>query len=205
MGLFDRLRGDDDERVVFLGIDGVPYDLVQNHPDVFENLTDIAETGSAGRPESIVPPSRARAGRVSRRGKIPARPACTASRTARSTPTRRTSRWGNTCRRRGCGTASPTTAATRPYSTFPSRSRRRADPAAGLRVPHPQSMRPRATTRSDRSRGPRLPDRCEREARTRRRQDRVHRERARDARRPPRRVHHTTSIRTTGTSSSASS
>jgi len=34
MGLFDRLRGDDDERVVFLGIDGVPYDLVQNHPDV---------------------------------------------------------------------------------------------------------------------------------------------------------------------------
>jgi len=107
MGLFDRLRGDDDERVVFLGIDGVPYDLVQNHPDVFENLTDIAETGSAGRLESIVPPSRARAGRVSRRGKIPARPACTASRTARSTPTRRTSRWGNTCRRRGCGTASP--------------------------------------------------------------------------------------------------
>ena len=56
MGLFDRLRGDDDERVVFLGIDGVPYDLVQNHPDVFENLTDIAETGSAGRLESIVPP-----------------------------------------------------------------------------------------------------------------------------------------------------
>src|SRR6056297_3367505 len=56
MGLFDRLRGDDDERVVFLGIDGVPYDLVQDHPDVFENLTAIAETGSAGRLESIVPP-----------------------------------------------------------------------------------------------------------------------------------------------------
>ncbi|MDZ5811810.1 alkaline phosphatase family protein [Halorubrum sp. AD140] len=56
MGLFDRLRGDDDERVVFLGIDGVPYDLVQDHPDVFENLTEIAETGSAGRLESIVPP-----------------------------------------------------------------------------------------------------------------------------------------------------
>ncbi|KKF39986.1 nucleotide pyrophosphatase [Halorubrum saccharovorum] len=56
MGLFDRLRGDDDERVVFLGIDGVPYDLVQDHPDVFENLTDIAESGSAGRLESIVPP-----------------------------------------------------------------------------------------------------------------------------------------------------
>ncbi|EMA63039.1 alkaline phosphatase family protein [Halorubrum lipolyticum] len=56
MGLFDRLRGGDDERVVFLGIDGVPYDLVQEHPDVFENLTDIAESGSAGRLESIVPP-----------------------------------------------------------------------------------------------------------------------------------------------------
>ena len=56
MGLFDRLRGDDDERVVFLGIDGVPYDLVQEHPDVFENLTDIAAAGSAGRLESIVPP-----------------------------------------------------------------------------------------------------------------------------------------------------
>ncbi|EMA69049.1 type I phosphodiesterase/nucleotide pyrophosphatase [Halorubrum aidingense JCM 13560] len=56
MGLFDRLRGDDDERVVFLGIDGVPYDLVQDHPDVFENLTAIAETGSSGRLESIVPP-----------------------------------------------------------------------------------------------------------------------------------------------------
>ncbi|MGQ3330221.1 alkaline phosphatase family protein [Halorubrum sp. FL23] len=56
MGLFDRLRGGDDERVVFLGIDGVPYDLVQDHPDVFEHLTDIAEAGSAGRLESIVPP-----------------------------------------------------------------------------------------------------------------------------------------------------
>ncbi|WP_418285044.1 alkaline phosphatase family protein [Halorubrum sp. DTA46] len=56
MGLFDRLRGDDAERVVFLGIDGVPYDLVQDHPDVFENLTAIAEDGAAGRLESIVPP-----------------------------------------------------------------------------------------------------------------------------------------------------
>ena len=56
MGLFDRLRSDDAERVVFLGIDGVPYDLVQDHPDVFENLTAIAEDGSAGQLESIVPP-----------------------------------------------------------------------------------------------------------------------------------------------------
>ncbi|WP_418281959.1 alkaline phosphatase family protein [Halorubrum sp. DTA98] len=56
MGLFDRLRGGDDDRVVFLGIDGVPYELVQDHPDVFANLTAIAEEGSAGRISSIVPP-----------------------------------------------------------------------------------------------------------------------------------------------------
>jgi predicted AlkP superfamily phosphohydrolase/phosphomutase len=56
MGLFDRLRGDDDERVVFLGIDGVPLNLVEAHPEVFENLTDIRETGTGGRLESIVPP-----------------------------------------------------------------------------------------------------------------------------------------------------
>ncbi|RLM50050.1 alkaline phosphatase family protein [Halorubrum sp. Atlit-28R] len=56
MDLFDRLRGDDAERVVFLGIDGVPLDLVEDHPEVFENLTAIAETGSGGRLESIVPP-----------------------------------------------------------------------------------------------------------------------------------------------------
>ena len=56
MGLFDRLRGDDDPRVVFLGIDGVPYDLIEDHPDVFENLHRIADEGTSGRIESIVPP-----------------------------------------------------------------------------------------------------------------------------------------------------
>ena len=56
MGLFDRLRGDDDPRVVFLGIDGVPYDLIEDHPDVFENLHRIADAGTSGRIESIVPP-----------------------------------------------------------------------------------------------------------------------------------------------------
>lgn len=56
MGLFDRLRGGDDHRVVFLGIDGVPYDLVQEHPEVFENLTAIGEAGSQGQLQSIVPP-----------------------------------------------------------------------------------------------------------------------------------------------------
>jgi predicted AlkP superfamily phosphohydrolase/phosphomutase len=55
MGLFDRLKNDD-PRVVFLGIDGVPYELIDNHPDVFENLTAIADEGSSGQISSIVPP-----------------------------------------------------------------------------------------------------------------------------------------------------
>ena len=56
MGLFDRLGGGSGGRVVFLGIDGVPYGLIEEHPDVFPNLTAIAESGSGGRISSIVPP-----------------------------------------------------------------------------------------------------------------------------------------------------
>ena len=56
MGLFDRLGGDSGGRVVFLGIDGVPYGLIAEHPDVFPNLTAIAESGSGGQISSIVPP-----------------------------------------------------------------------------------------------------------------------------------------------------
>jgi uncharacterized sulfatase len=56
MGLFDRLRGDEGPRVAFFGIDGVPYSLVSDHPDQFENLTAMAEEGSAGPIDSIVPP-----------------------------------------------------------------------------------------------------------------------------------------------------
>ncbi|MFB6135118.1 MAG: alkaline phosphatase family protein [Halanaeroarchaeum sp.] len=56
MGLFDRLRGDDGPRVAFLGIDGVPWDLVADNPDVFPNLTAIAEEGAGGPIDSIVPP-----------------------------------------------------------------------------------------------------------------------------------------------------
>jgi len=56
MGLFDRLRGDDRPRVAFFGIDGVPYTLVADHPGEFPNLTAIAEAGSAGAIDSIVPP-----------------------------------------------------------------------------------------------------------------------------------------------------
>jgi len=56
MGLFDRLRGDDAPRVAFIGIDGVPHSLVADHPDVFPNLTALADEGSAGAIDSIVPP-----------------------------------------------------------------------------------------------------------------------------------------------------
>ena len=56
MGLFDRLRGDDGPRVAFFGIDGVPNSLVADNPDVFENLTALADEGTAGAIDSIVPP-----------------------------------------------------------------------------------------------------------------------------------------------------
>ncbi|MFB6164184.1 MAG: alkaline phosphatase family protein [Haloarculaceae archaeon] len=56
MGLFDRLRGDDGPRVAFFGIDGVPYSMLAEHFDEFENLAAIAEEGSAGAIDSIVPP-----------------------------------------------------------------------------------------------------------------------------------------------------
>jgi len=56
MGLFDRIRGDDGPRVAFFGIDGVPYSLISEHFDEFENLAAIAEEGSSGPIDSIVPP-----------------------------------------------------------------------------------------------------------------------------------------------------
>jgi uncharacterized sulfatase len=56
MGLFDRLRGDDGPRVAFFGIDGVPYSMLAEHFDEFENLAAIADEGAAGPIDSIVPP-----------------------------------------------------------------------------------------------------------------------------------------------------
>jgi uncharacterized sulfatase len=56
MGLFDRLRGDDGPRVAFIGIDGVPYSLLADNFDEFENLAAVAEAGTAGPIDSIVPP-----------------------------------------------------------------------------------------------------------------------------------------------------
>ncbi|PSQ19128.1 nucleotide pyrophosphatase [Halobacteriales archaeon QS_8_69_26] len=56
MGLFDRLRGDDDPRVAFFGIDGVPYSLLADHPGEFPNMAALADEGTAGPIDSIVPP-----------------------------------------------------------------------------------------------------------------------------------------------------
>ncbi|MGB9986012.1 alkaline phosphatase family protein [Salarchaeum japonicum] len=57
MGLFDKLRGDsDDPRVAFIGIDGVPYSLIENNPETFPNLHALADDGASGEIESIVPP-----------------------------------------------------------------------------------------------------------------------------------------------------
>jgi len=56
MGLFDRLRGGDGPRVAFLGVDGVPYSLLADHPEEFENFASIAAAGTAGAIHSIVPP-----------------------------------------------------------------------------------------------------------------------------------------------------
>ncbi|WP_254765710.1 alkaline phosphatase family protein [Salinilacihabitans rarus] len=56
MGLFDRLRGDGDPRVAFVGIDGVPYSLLSDNPELFPNFAALADEGTAGEISSIVPP-----------------------------------------------------------------------------------------------------------------------------------------------------
>ena len=57
MGLFDRIRGGDDEpRVAFFGIDGVPYSLIDDNRKEFPNLARLIDEGSAGPIDSIVPP-----------------------------------------------------------------------------------------------------------------------------------------------------
>lgn len=56
MGLFDRLRGKNDPRVAFIGIDGVPHSLLSDHPDEFPNFATLADQGAAGPIDSIVPP-----------------------------------------------------------------------------------------------------------------------------------------------------
>ena len=56
MGLFDRLRGESDPRVAFVGIDGVPFSLLADNPERFPNFAALADEGSAGAIDSIVPP-----------------------------------------------------------------------------------------------------------------------------------------------------
>ncbi len=56
MGLFDRLRGTDTPRVAFIGIDGLPFDLVADNPETFPTLSAIADEGGSGAIDSIVPP-----------------------------------------------------------------------------------------------------------------------------------------------------
>jgi predicted AlkP superfamily phosphohydrolase/phosphomutase len=56
MGLFDRLRGEDHPRVAFVGIDGVPFSLLADHPEEFPEVAKLMEEGSAGAIDSIVPP-----------------------------------------------------------------------------------------------------------------------------------------------------
>jgi len=52
MGLFDRFRGGDGERVAVLGIDGVPHSLVEDSPDRFPTLSSMR-----GAPiDSVYPP-----------------------------------------------------------------------------------------------------------------------------------------------------
>ena len=56
MGLFDRLRGGDDPRVAFIGIDGVPFSLLADNPDEFPNVAAMIDEGAGGPIDSIVPP-----------------------------------------------------------------------------------------------------------------------------------------------------
>jgi predicted AlkP superfamily phosphohydrolase/phosphomutase len=56
MGLFDRLRGDGDPRVAFVGVDGVPFSLLADNRERFPNFAALADEGSAGAIDSIVPP-----------------------------------------------------------------------------------------------------------------------------------------------------
>ena len=56
MGLLDRIRGDEGPRVAFVGIDGVPYSLLADNAEEFEHITALADEGTGGEIDSIVPP-----------------------------------------------------------------------------------------------------------------------------------------------------
>ncbi|MFW6448512.1 MAG: alkaline phosphatase family protein [Halobacteriota archaeon] len=56
MAMFDRFRDSSPGRVALLGLDGVPHSLLTAHPDRFEHVADIVETGAAAPIRSVVPP-----------------------------------------------------------------------------------------------------------------------------------------------------
>lgn len=55
MGLFERLD-DEGPRVAFLGIDGVPYRLIEDNPDVFTQLHALIDRGTGSPIDSVYPP-----------------------------------------------------------------------------------------------------------------------------------------------------
>lgn len=57
MGLFDRLRGRNLSDVVVIGLDGVSYSLLADHPSSFPAFNAIVDAGTAGPIDSIHPPS----------------------------------------------------------------------------------------------------------------------------------------------------
>jgi len=109
MGLFDRLSGGDDKpRVAFVGIDGVPYTLLQNHPDRFPNFAVLNREGSSGDIDSIVPPESSACWPALTTGVNPGETEVYGFQDRETNHTTPTSRWANTSKPRVCGTALPT-------------------------------------------------------------------------------------------------
>lgn len=56
MAMLDRFRDSTPGRVAVLGLDGVPFSLLKNHPDRFEHLHSLGDAGRLTSIESVVPP-----------------------------------------------------------------------------------------------------------------------------------------------------
>lgn len=55
MGMMERLRGDQSPRVALIGLDGVPFSLLEDHLDRFEHINALVDAGSGTAIEGIVP------------------------------------------------------------------------------------------------------------------------------------------------------
>ena len=55
MGMMERFRNSEQRRVVVIGVDGLPFSLIDAHPDRFEHFHALMETGDGGPLTSIVP------------------------------------------------------------------------------------------------------------------------------------------------------